>query len=161
MIYELNHTQICEVVLYRTEILPRQDKTRWGRKKGGFIIISMQIIICSSKLKWIENVYIFWQLADQIHTYTCSKNNWWLYDAFNHDKIQNYWMDASMTSKHWHTEVIYLHVCICDQNHLLHVHLYNLQVIVFFKNKLTVSVRFGFFLQMGVSYCRTIKPALG
>jgi hypothetical protein len=73
-----------------------------------FLIISMQIIICSSKLKWIENVYIIWQLADQIHTYTCSKNNRWLYDAFNHDKIQNYWMDASMTSKHWHTEVIYL-----------------------------------------------------
>ena len=32
MIYELNHTQICEVVLYRTEILPRQDKTRWRNK---------------------------------------------------------------------------------------------------------------------------------
>jgi hypothetical protein len=27
VIFELNHTQICEVVLYRTEILPRQDKT--------------------------------------------------------------------------------------------------------------------------------------
>lgn len=105
----------------------------WGRKKGGFIIISMQIIICSSKLKWIENVYTFGQLADQIHTY--SKNSRWLYDAFKHDKIQNYWMNASVTSQAL-TYRSYLSTCICDQNHLLHVHLYNLQVIVFFRTSL-------------------------
>ena len=31
--YELNHTQICEMVLYRTEILSRQDKTKHGRSR--------------------------------------------------------------------------------------------------------------------------------
>jgi hypothetical protein len=34
--YELNHTQICEMVLYRTEILSRQDKTRQDKTKHGW-----------------------------------------------------------------------------------------------------------------------------
>jgi hypothetical protein len=33
VIFELNLAQICEMVLYRTEILSRQDKTKHGRSR--------------------------------------------------------------------------------------------------------------------------------
>jgi hypothetical protein len=47
VIYELNLTQICEVVLYKTEVLSRQDKTRQDGDAGTSAIFIWSIYTIS------------------------------------------------------------------------------------------------------------------
>ena len=63
MIYELNLTQICEVVLYRTEVLSRQDKIRqWHHnnflKTYGFGRLYRLVFFKMRQYFWPHTVYI-------------------------------------------------------------------------------------------------------